>query len=132
MLGMTLNLESQAKLTKMLIQDEGYNQFLYKDTRNILTCGYGFNMESDGLYPEECDFILHNRLVKREKQLIKDLPYYNNLNDNVKSVLLNLAYCMGEHGLIGFHNMLAYIQASDWANASRELLDSQFGKDHAN
>lgn len=113
-----------AKVCAALKGDEGYRQFPYRDTCGVLTIGYGFNLQSDGLTPEEADAVLALRVQHRYESLLAALPWVRALDEVRQAVLLNMAYNLGVAGLQLFHNMLLATQAGDYGPAADEMLNS--------
>jgi lysozyme len=117
--------DSVDKLNKLIEQDEGFRQFPYHDTKGLLTIGYGFNLESDGLPRPIADLWLDWKLSAIETELNAALPIYAQLNDTRKIVLLNIAFNCGVQGLMAFRHMVAALQVNDFENASKEILNSE-------
>lgn len=117
--------DSVDKLNKLIEQDEGFRQFPYHDTKNILTIGYGFNLESDGLPRHIADLWLDWKLSNIEAELNTSLPIYAHLNDTRRMVLLNIAFNCGVQGLMAFRLMIAALNHHDYETASKEIINSE-------
>jgi lysozyme len=117
--------ESVLKLHKLIELDEGFRQFVYHDSKNVLTIGYGFNLESDGLPRPIADLWLDFKLAAIESELNTTLPLYGLLNDVRRIVLLDIAFNCGVEGLMGFRQMIAALTAGDYETASKEILNSE-------
>lgn len=117
--------DSVDKLNKLLEQDEGFRQFPYRDTKGILTIGFGFNLESDGLPRQIAEIWLDFKLNAIESELNASLPLYAHLDDVRRIVLLNIAFNCGVEGLMGFRHMIAALQNNDFLTASKEILNSE-------
>lgn len=126
MFGMIMSADAQTKLKNILEMDEGYRQFVYKDTRGISTVAIGRNLESVGISHEEAMYLLQNDIRKAEQELVANWPYYKQLNDARQIVMVNLAFAMGAADLMQFKRMLGYIQANNWQMAAKELLASEW------
>jgi lysozyme len=111
-------------VTQQLKKDEGFRRMPYKDTRDVLTVGYGFNLDSDGLSMEESDAVLEIRVRNRYLELATALPWFEQLDAPRQGVLLNMAYNLGVHGLLEFRQLLSALQAGDYATAADEMLSS--------
>jgi len=115
-------------LVKMLKEHEGVRRFPYKDTVGKLTIGVGFNLTDVGLYPEEIDFILKNRLEKLARSLEQHLPWADSLDAVRLAVLMDMAYNLGVGGLLAFKNTLAYIKAGNYTAAALNMVKSKWAK----
>lgn len=120
--------ESVEKLNKLLEQDEGFRQFPYRDTKGILTIGFGFNLESDGLPKPIAELWLDFKLQAIESELNAQLPLYGLLNDVRRIVLLNIAFNVGVQGLMGFRHMLAALDDGNYELAAKEILGSELAQ----
>jgi lysozyme len=107
-----------------LKRDEGFRQFPYRDSRGVLTIGYGFNLQSDGLTEAEAISVLHQRVWRVYLQLIDALPWVKQLDGPRQGVLLNMAYNLGVHGLLQFTVTLQNVQAGDYDAAAEAMLRS--------
>lgn len=105
--------------------DEGYRQFVYKDTRGILTVGFGRNLESRGIDPEESHYLLRNDILHVLKTLT-ELDCWDSLSEARQAVLVNMAVNLGVKGLLGFQKMLKALREGDYDEAAREMLDSRW------
>jgi lysozyme len=117
---------SPTNIIEQLQRDEGYRQFPYRDSRNVLTIGYGFNLSSDGLTLAESAEILRLRALNRSIDVSSKLPWTDRLDPVRRAVLVNMAYNLGIAGLLKFHLMLTAAQAGDWQAAAEEMLKSEW------
>lgn len=111
-----------------LKKDEAFSRAPYKDTRGVLTIGYGFNLESDGLSEAEATAVLEIRVRVRYQELLAALPWVVDLDPPRQGVLLNMAYNLGVHGLLEFHNMLTELRAEDYRAAADEMVRSKWAQ----
>ncbi len=112
---------------RLLKKDEGFSQHPYF-INGILHIGYGFNLDDCGIYPDEADFILENRIRMAEDELLRNMPAYPSLSYNRRAVLLNLCFNMGIARLMEFRRFFDAVEDKDWMRASRDLLDSEAAK----
>ncbi|MBZ5569468.1 MAG: glycoside hydrolase family protein [Acidobacteriia bacterium] len=115
---------STTLICNQLRRDEGFRQFPYRDGRGVLTVGYGFNLESDGLSQTEAGTVLHLRVYTRYRELVAALPWVLKLDLVRQAVLVNMAYNMGVHGLLEFAVTLTNVQAGDYEAAADAMLKS--------
>lgn len=113
-------------IIEQLKRDEGFRQFPYRDTRDIETIGYGFNLQSDGLTPEESEYVLRCRISRARVNIVTTLPWAMQLDDVRMGVLINMAYNMGLAGLLEFKTMLNLVQRGDYLLGSQAMLQSKW------
>ncbi|HWP84897.1 MAG TPA: glycoside hydrolase family protein [Terriglobia bacterium] len=111
-----------------LKRHEGFRQFPYRDTRGILTIGYGRNLESRGITAEEASYLLENDILRAVKSLRERLSGFAQLGPARQAVLVNMAVNLGVNGLLGFRKTLAAIEVGDYAEAAREMLRSRWAE----
>lgn len=114
------------ELMQQLKGDEGYNPKPYKDTRGILTGGYGTNLEE--IDQEDWEYLLRSRATRGIQQLLEALPWVSWLDDVRQGVLANMAYNLGVSGLLEFRQMLAAMQANNWNEAAAQMESSEWAK----
>jgi lysozyme len=120
----------KAELTKQLRGDEGERACVYPDSLGILTIGVGRNVDKDhggGLRPDEIAYLLNNDIDDRIEALTRALPWFQNLDDARKGVLLNMSF-MGVQKLLAFKKTLTLVQQGKYADAAEEMLDSLWAK----
>lgn len=111
-------------VASMLEKDEGFKQHIYS-LNGVRHIGFGFNLDDVGLYREEAEFILANRISICEEELKRVLTWYEGLSDIRKTVLINLCYNIGLPRLLQFREFIENSALGEWELASRELLDSK-------
>jgi lysozyme len=114
------------KMADLLERHEGRRRYPYRDSVGLLTIGIGFNLDEVGLYDEEMDFIVQNRIRKTFYEVWKNIPQSRVLCNTRMSVLVDMAYNMGIHRLLGFKKMFLAIMAGDFDTAAAEMLDSKW------
>lgn len=119
------NIESQ------LTRDEGNIPYAYQDHLGFWTIGVGFLVDKKknaGLYPEEIQFILTNRINKIKAELNKRLSWFGKLDEVRQGALINMAYQLGIDGLLKFKKFIAFMQVGQYEKASVEMLDSLWAR----
>lgn len=81
-------------LRERLIRSEGWKHKPYTDTVGKLTIGVGFNLTDVGLYDEEINFILDNR-IKQVKKFLDTIPVYRKLDSVRQGVLEDMCFNLG-------------------------------------
>lgn len=112
------------ELFDQLKRDENFRQFPYLDSLGFLTIGYGRNLVVKGLTKSEASLLLSNDIDQAWSQCIVSIPSFKFLGPIRQSVLANMAFNLGIHGLLKFKRMLAAIAAGDYELASKHMLDS--------
>lgn len=118
-----------SELTKQLNRDEGRKPAAYQDHLGFWTIGVGRLVDArkgGGLRDDEINYLLRNDIEDRINALTKALPWFQNLDDARKGVLLNMAFQLGTAGLLGFKNTLEQIRAGAYATAAGMMLQSKW------
>lgn len=117
-------------LIEQLIEEEGFKPYAYTDSLGYLTIGHGILIEKGkgGITEGESRFLLQNRVDRIKLDLAKHLPWLNSLSEPRRDALVMMAYQMGMEGLRKFHDMLAALEAGDYAKAADEAMDSTWAK----
>jgi lysozyme len=119
--------EAEMDIREQLSRDEGVRSFPYLDTVGKTTIGVGRNLTDVGVSSDEIDLMLTNDISRAEATLAASLPWSSALGDARRGVLVNMAFNM-ENKILGFHNMLAAMEAGNWEAAATAMLDSQWAK----
>ena len=106
--------------------EEGFRATAYTDTTGHLTWGYGCNI-SAGITPYAATALLQAQVTEVALSLAANW-WWGGLDDVRASVVIDVAFNVGVHGLLQFVNMLSAIGKKDWSTASAELLDSTAAK----
>jgi len=120
------------ELEKLLKQHEGYRTKPYKCSAGKISIGIGFNLDDVGLYPEEIDFILRNRIKRKTKLARAIFPWFNDLSKTRQVVILDMLYNIGPGSLLGFRKMITAIEEGDFARAADEMLKSKWSEQVGN
>lgn len=113
---------------KQIRIDEGIRSKPYVDIVNKVTIGIGRNLSDKGLSKEEIDFLFKNDLVEAEFTARKLVKNFEQLSDNRKAVIINLAFNLGETRLAKFINTLIAIEQEEWEKAAQGLESSLWYK----
>jgi lysozyme len=134
------------KIIERVKRFEGFEDKPYKDTVGKTTIGYGRNLESNPLTLSELQVLLNRvnwkskkdaedwaeMLLKHDLQNhVKELKYNFNLAEqpeNVRVVLIDMAYNVGVPRLGLFIGMIHAIKNKDYTEAATELLDSRYAE----
>ena len=110
---------------EQLRRDEGTRQFPYLDALGKVTIGVGHNLDDKGLTPNQIDQILKDDVAEIDLAL-QSIPWFSGLDDVRKGVLRNMAFNLGVHGLLGFHDTLGHMERGEWDKAAAAMLQSRW------
>ncbi len=103
---------------------EGFRGIPYLDIVGNTSIGYGHNLTADGLTRFEARVILQRDIGEITKALNK-LSWYTRLTTIRQSVIIDVAFNVGLHGLFEFKDMITALRAEDWTTAASQLLASR-------
>ncbi len=120
----------KSELARQLRGDEGTEPCVYKDSLGLDTIGVGRLVDKRkpgaGLRPDEITYLLNNDIDDRIDALTRRLPWFQNLDDSRKAVLLNMSFQLGVDGLLQFTHTLALVQDGKYDNAAHAMLQSRW------
>ena len=118
------------RLVPRLMREEGFRATPSRDTRGILTVGYGTNLD-DGLSADEAMFLLEYRINRAVTECAIAFRWFRGLDPVRQEVLVSLAYQLGIQGLRTFRRMLGALEQRDFVAAAAELEDSALAREDA-
>lgn len=134
-------IEQHEKFLTQLMLHEGAKRasdgshVAYLCPAGALTIGYGHNLNAnpiEGLGSMSSISEARARLILREdaartaKELDSSLPWWRELGEARQAVLLNMAFNMGETGLLGFRRTLQAVREQRWKDARDGMLASKW------
>ena len=119
-------------LTEQLILHEGLRQNPYYCTAGKLTIGVGRNLEAVGISKSEAMFMLENDIIRVMGELDEHLPWWRELSQVRRHVLVDNGVQSGVFGLMKFQNALKAMQDERFADAAVEMLDSRWAQQVGN
>ena len=122
----------KAKLIEELKRDEGVELRPYKCSAGFLTLGVGRNIEERGITMDESDYLLANDITICEEEATRVFKWYDTLSDVRQRVILNMIFNLGLTKLLNFKKFLAAMEAEDWEEAGKQMLDSRWAKQVGN
>jgi len=126
---------NRKRLTKQLKQDEGLRLEAYQDSEDWWTIGYGRLIDTrkgGKISEDEAEYMLNNDIDNVINAVIREFPWFNDLSDVRREVVLNMVYNLGLPKFKGFRNTITALQRHDWTDASREMLDSLWSRQVGN
>ena len=121
----------KAALRRDLLRDEGVVLHAYEDSRGFLTLGVGRLVDArhgGGITEAEAMTLLDNDIAAVSANLREYFGFFDALDDVRQRALANMRFQLGLPRLLGFHRMLAAIEAGDWSAAHDECLDSAYAR----
>jgi lysozyme len=121
------------EIRKQLELDEDRRKQIYKDTKGYWTIGIGRlvdpRVKGSGLRDDEINYMFNNDVDDRIDALTRALPWFQNLDDARKGVLINMAFQLGTVGLLGFKETLALVRRGEYALAADAMLISKWARE---
>jgi len=113
-------------MRKIIERHEGFRAKIYKDTADKWTIGYGRNLEALGISRKEGLVLLDNDMFWVETEIKDRFPWYCELNDARKAVMLSMVFNLGIRRFQDFIFTLRALEQRDFQAAAREMLDSRW------
>lgn len=120
---------AKQKLHKMLIKDEGFKEFPYKDSVGKLTIGIGRNLDDRGITLGEALYLLANDIDQSIKDCRIAIKNYDSLTENRKLVLIDMVFNLGLPKFLTFKKMIRAILLGNNADVAKEMLESKWHDD---
>ena len=124
----------RATLARELIADEGTGPMVdgrhmpYKDSRGILTLGFGRNIQERGISREEAHFLLLQDIHDTLAEMYRAFPWTRFMSGARQRVLANMIFNMGLPTVRQFTNTLAAMQRGDFAGAAAGMRASLWAR----
>ena len=120
------------KLIEELKRDEGVRFYPYRCSANKLTIGIGRNIEERGISEDEAEYLLENDLTMCIEEVESVFTWYYSLTSNRKRAIINMVFNLGLTKLLKFKKFIAAMEAHDYKEAGKEMLDSRWAKQVGN
>jgi lysozyme len=118
-----------ASVSDDLRKYEGFRATAYRDTQGFWTCGWGHRCaEGTKMTPLAAEKALEADISSAEHAAKRLFPTFANHPQEVKDVLVEACFQLGESGMRKFVKFGRAIAARDYATASREMLSSKWAK----
>jgi len=115
-------------LITLLKYHEGLRLKPYRDTTGHLTIGFGRNLDTQGITPEEAAYLLQHDIEDVYDLMPKLWPWIKQLSDVRQAVLYEMAFNLGSVGLMRFKATLAHVQAGRYEQAAAAMLQSRWAR----
>lgn len=112
---------------RFIAHEEGFRSKPYRCTAGKLTIGIGWNLDV-GITEQAALLVFRCQLGEIENALLERFPWFKRLTEARKAALISMAFQMGLAGLYGFKNTLKYIEAGNYEQAARNMLQSKWAR----
>lgn len=104
---------------------EGFRASPYLDTRGVSTVGYGQRVDEMVLTERAAAEMLEKR-IDEDRAALSEFPWFLDLSEVRRAVLLDMAYQLGVEGLLKFTRMIFALRVGDFKGARTEMLSSEW------
>jgi lysozyme len=124
-------------LADRIERHEGFEPYPKADNRfkgTSLVIGFGHDItpqQAAGQYANGVGYgealsILEADIANCATEAQNRLPFYENLSPVRQDVVLEMIFQLGIDGVLKFHDMIAALEAGDWAEAAKQMTNSQW------
>jgi lysozyme len=114
------------KTADMIKRHEGYRDRIYRDSVGVLTVGWGCALHEGKHFPA----YVNERLFRND--FLSAIEDYKSLKlglDSVReAVVIDMIFNLGLEGFKGFKNTIKHIQAGEYEDAAKHMLDSKWAR----
>ncbi len=118
-------------IEELLLREEGFVSHAYRDHLGYWTIGIGRLIDKEkggGITQVEAFYLLLNDVDKIKTKLNGKLPWWRDLDDTRRTILISMAYQMGVDGLLSFKNTLRYVRKGEWKKAANGMRASKWAR----
>lgn len=105
------------------------NFMLYRDTKGILTIGYGYNIQVHGLPSDICERLLNDKAMEAHKVWVLRYPWFSRLNAVRQRVLVDMTYNMGNDFMLKWPIFLRQLSQGEYEAAARNMRSTKWYDD---
>jgi lysozyme len=116
------------RLAKHQTYFEGLELRMYKCPAGFNTIGIGHNLDVNPISEEAAVRIYQDDIKRVYEGVVKVLPWFLDLDEQRKFVILDMAFNIGVFGLMKFKKMLAAVRAGQHRDAAAHMRDSKWYK----
>ena len=107
---------------------EGFEPKVYQCTEGYDTIGYGFTIKDLEIDKDVADLILMKKLHTLLQRITIAFPWFENIDNIAKSVVVNMCYQLGIRGFSKFKKTIYLLETEQYEEASIEMLNSLWAK----
>jgi len=112
-------------LIENIKKHEGFRKRMYRDSVDVPTIGYGFNLNQIELPKPVAELWLSFEIQNHINELEK-YHWFNHLDEIRKDVLIDMHYNLGHSRFMEFKSMIKALKNKEYDVAAREMLDSKW------
>ena len=130
--------ESMLRYAKSSIKiHEGFDLKPYRDTKGVVTVGWGHNLEADAdpvtltrgaITKDLAEVMLEEDISEAFEDANVIFETFSEHSFRRRAVLVEMAFNLGRSGLSSFVRMIEYIEDHMYKEAVAEMLDSKWAK----
>lgn len=114
------------QIWRLLELHEGRRLKPYVDTVGKISLGVGRNLTDNGISDDEADLFLMHDIETAMSELDLRVPWWRDLDEVRRAVVLDLRFNLGWPRLRQFRRMLTTLDAGEYDAAAAHLLDSRY------
>lgn len=121
----------RTRLISQLRHEEGEVLHAYKDHLGFWTIGVGRLIDGrkgGGISAVESALLLSNDIAKIESELDLRIPWWRQLGDARRAVIVNMAFQLGLDGMMKFRSTLPAVRDQHYEHAAALMLQSLWAK----
>ena len=107
---------------------EGFEPKVYECTEGYDTIGYGFAIKDLVIDEDVANLILMKKLHTLLERISIAFPWFKDIHDEAKSVVVNMCYQLGIRGFSKFKKTIYFLETEQYEEAADEMLDSLWHK----
>ena len=111
---------------------EGFEPKVYECSEGYNTIGYGFAIKDLIIDKDVADLILMKKLHILLERIAIAFPWFKDIDDIAKGVVINMCYQLGIRGFSKFKKTIYYLETDQYEEASLEMLDSLWARQTPN
>ena len=111
---------------------EGFRPKVYECTEGYDTIGYGFAIKDLTMDEDVATLILMKKLHTLLQRIIVAFPWFKDVDETAKKVVINMCYQLGIRGFSKFKKTIYYLETEQYEEASIEMLNSLWAKQTPN
>ena len=115
-------------IVKSIKYHEGFKSKVYKCSEGYDTIGYGFAIKDLIIDEDIATLILMRKLHTLLERITIAFPWFKDIDDKAKGVVINMCYQLGIRGFSKFKKTIYYLETEQYEEASSEMLDSLWAK----
>ena len=92
------------------------------------TIGIGRCLSTKGITDAEISSLLDNDITSVLSFCARNFPFFNDLSNLRQRALANMVFQLGGGGVLGFKNMLGFLESGNYSAAAAEVLNSTYAK----